>query len=106
VEDKNTILGISIGNSIEKDDVRKIVTTDSSFFDFTSILLNRVIKNIMFSNEDAGIIQYEICFFTEITTLDKIMEICSSKDVRKKMIVDGCERGKDFYTKIFHSENL
>jgi predicted acylesterase/phospholipase RssA len=106
VEDKNTILGISIGNSIEKDDVRKIVTTESTFFDFTSILLNRVIKNIMFSNEDAGIIQYEICFFTEITTLDKIMEICSNKDVRKKMIEDGCQTATDFYTKLFHNENL
>lgn len=99
VENKDSILGICIGNSVEEDDMKAIVTSNSTFFDFTSVLINRLIKNIMFSNEDAGIIKYEMCFLTEVTSLDKILNVCSSRELRQSMIENGCEKGREFYEK-------
>ena len=100
VEDKDTILGISIGTSVDEDDVKTIITKESTFLDFTSVLLNRIIKNIIFSNEDAGIIKHEICFFTQVTTLDSILKIVSSKDERRTMIESGAEKGRDYYNAV------
>jgi hypothetical protein len=97
VEDRDTILGISIGNSVEQDDVKTIITSESTLLDFVSVLLNRVIKNIMFSNEDAGIIKYEMCFFTQITTMDSILRIVSSKEERKSMIESGQKKAAEYY---------
>jgi len=97
VEDRDTILGISIGNSVEQDDVKTIITSESTLLDFVSVLLNRVIKNIMFSNEDAGIIKYEMCFFTQITTMDSILKIVSSKEERKTMIESGQKKAVEYY---------
>jgi len=98
VEDKDTILGISICNSNEEDDHNKtIITEESTFLDFTSIFLNRIIKNVLFLNKDVGIIKYEIFFSTPITTLDSIFRIVSSKEEREKMIQDGCQKAREFY---------
>jgi len=99
IEDKDSILGISIGNCIEEDEIKTIITMDSTFLDFTSVLINRIIKNIMFSNEDTGIIKYEVCFLTQVTTLYSILKITSSKEERRKMIELGSEKANEYYKK-------
>ena len=104
VENKDGILGISIGNTVDGEEIKTIVTEDSSFLDFISILLNRIIKNIMFVNGDAGIIKYEICFHTQITTLDHIYKIIGSKEERKKLIDYGIEKTKEYYNKWFPTQ--
>jgi predicted acylesterase/phospholipase RssA len=96
-EERDCVLGVSIGNSVEKDDIKMIITTESTFLDFVSVLLNRIIKNIMFSNEDAGIIKYEICFLTQVTTLDQFIKIFTYKEDRQNMIEYGCEKAREFY---------
>ena len=101
VEDRDTILGISIGTSVEEDEVKAIITNESTFLDFTSVLLNRIIKNVMFSNEDIGIIKYEVCFFTQVTTLDSILKIVSSKEQRRNFIELGAQKARDFYNAVF-----
>jgi NTE family protein len=97
IENKDTILGISIGNTIEEEEVKTIINKDSNFLDFVSVLLNRIFKNLIFANEDAGIIKYEICFFTKLNTLYNIMNVISSKEEREKMIEIGCKKAKKFY---------
>ena len=101
VEERDTILGISIGNPVEEDEVKTIIRNDSTLLDFTSVLLNRIIKNIIFTNEDAGMIKYELCFFTQVTSLDGIMNIISSKEERQKFIELGSQKAKDYYNVVF-----
>lgn len=100
VEDGDTILGISIGNTVEEDEVKTIITNDSTFLDFTSVLLNRIIKNIIFTNEDAGIIKYELCFFTQVTSLYDIMKVISSKEERRNMIESGSQKANDYFSNV------
>ena len=99
-EERDQVLGISIGNSVEKDDIKTIVTTESTFLDFISVFVNRIIKNIMFSNEDAGMIKYEICFLTQVTTMEQILKTFSCKKDRETMIEYGCEKAREFYETI------
>jgi hypothetical protein len=58
----------------------------------------------MFVNGDAGIIKYEICFHTQITTLDHIYKIIGSKEERKKLIDYGIEKTKEYYNKWFPTQ--
>ena len=97
MEERDSIFGISIGNPVEEDEVKTIITNDSTFLDFTSVLLNRIIKNIIFTNEDAGMIKYELCFFTQVTSLDGMIKIVSSKEERRNMIDAGSQKAKDYY---------
>ena len=100
VEERDTILGISIGNPVEEDEVKTIINNDSTFLDFTSVLLNRIIKNIIFTNEDAGIIKYEVSFFTQVTTLDSMMKLVSSKEQRREFIEMGSQKAKIYFSNV------
>lgn len=100
VEERDTILGISIGNPIGEDEVKTIITNNSTILDLTSVLLNRVIKNIIFTNEDAGIIKHELIFYTQVTSLDGMMKIVSSKEERRSMIESGVQKAKDYFSNV------
>jgi len=99
MDNKDSILGISIGQSLEHDQANQFVTAESSFLDFTSVLLNRIIKNILFSTEDIGILKYEICFYTQVTTLQYIYKVVSSKEERKSLISMGAEKAMEYFQK-------
>jgi predicted acylesterase/phospholipase RssA len=99
MDNKDSILGISIGQSLEHDQDNQFVTAESSFLDFTCVLLNRIIKNILFSTEDIGIIKYEFCFYTQVTTLQYIYKVVSSKEERKSLISMGAEKAMEYFQK-------
>jgi len=99
MDNKDSILGISIGQSLEHDQDNQFVTAESSFLDFTCVLLNRIIKNILFSTEDIGILKYEICFYTQVTTLQYIYKVVSSKEERKSLISMGEEKAMEYFQK-------
>lgn len=100
-ENKDSILGISIGQTLENSEPSQMITIESTFIDFTSVLLNRIIKNLLFSTEDIGIIKYEICFFTQLTTLEYIYKVVSSKEERRHLIDMGVEQAKTHFRKWF-----
>ena len=102
-ENPDSILGIIINKPETDSDPISIISEDSSFLDFTSVLLNRVIKTL-FKNENTGIIKYEITFSVPALTIDSIYKVISSKEERSKLIDHGLEKAREYYKK-WTSEN-
>jgi predicted acylesterase/phospholipase RssA len=98
MERKNSILGIITKNDIKNEIGIPIITEDSTFFEFTSILMNRIINQLL-KNKNSGIIKYEIEFSVPSTTIEYIYKIISSKEERSKLINDGMETSREYYQK-------
>jgi len=88
VEDPDTILGICIEKNTDED-IPSIINEDSTIIDFTGVLLNKLLKNIIFMNDNTGMIKYEIITATPSTTIEYMQEVATSKEERQRLINDG-----------------
>ena len=88
VEDPDTILGICIEKTTDEDKPT-IINEESTIIDFTGLLLNRLLKNMIFMNDNTGMIKYEIIKGTPSTTIEHMQEVASSKEERRKLIMNG-----------------
>jgi len=90
VEDPDTILGVCIEKTSE-DETPTIITEDSTILDFTGVLLNKLLKSMIFMNDNTGMIKYEIIKSTPSITIENIQAVSSSKEERKKLIDIGIQ---------------
>jgi len=88
VEDPNTILGICIDKKT-CELTKTEITEDSNLLDFTALLVRKIFKNMMFINDNAGMIKYEICKYAPETTVDELEKMSSSKEERQALIEEG-----------------
>lgn len=90
VKDPDTILGICIEKNSD-DEIHTNITENSTIIDFTGVLLNKLLKSIIFINDNTGMIKYEIIKSTPSITIENLQRVSSSKKERKKLIDIGIE---------------
>ena len=88
VEDPDTILGICIEKNPDEG-TPTMITEDSTIIDFTGVLLNKLLKNMIFMNDNTGMIKYETITCTPPTTIEHMQEVATSKEERKLLIDTG-----------------
>jgi predicted acylesterase/phospholipase RssA len=96
VENTDSILGIVINKPGDENGSKKVITEDSTFLDFTSVLLSHVIKTL-FKNDNVGFIKYEVAFSVPPITIESLYKVISSKEERSTLIEIGIEKSREYY---------
>jgi len=103
VENRDEILGISLGNCKEED-FKNEISAESTLFDFTMVLYNRIIKKMMFLNDSSNI-PYEIKMYSPGFSIDYLYNVVSSMPERKKLIDNGIDGMKEHFN-LWFSNNI
>lgn len=97
-DNEDSILGVITQNTTNESDNMSMITEESTFLDFTSVLINRVVKTL-FKTEYSGIIKYEVMFSVPQLTMETIYNVISSKEERSKFITIGMQKSRECYEK-------
>ena len=98
VEDHDTILGICIEGILDANN-REIITEDSNIIDFTGLLMHKILKNLLFLNDNTGMIKHEIISYTGCITIGEMQKVASSKEERLCLIQMGENDALKYYDK-------
>jgi NTE family protein len=90
VENRDEILGISLGNNNSDTDNSINIHSGSNIFEFLNILLNRIINNIdFFSNDKTIRIPYEFHYYSQVTTIEYCINVLCNKKERNTLLNNG-----------------
>ena len=101
---KDHILGIELGVFTDEEYEKSHISKSTQIFDYATTILNKLLRNILFSNGHTKT-KYEIFVHSSFMTVSDIILAVSSEEHRRKMINFGTEEAYQYFDRVFTVKN-